>query len=118
MNDELYLHANADVTVVTRLDGENAALSPTRDGHRVPPRLIRATPPFVDPTVRSKEFRQKETEGPFPLDAVYADDRLVVTWRHLFHTLGSGGARGKNVALCAVPNRTHPHARPTRWTPR
>jgi len=79
LNDELYLHANADITVVTKLD------------------------------VRSKDYSIKETEGRFKLDKMYGADNLEVTLLHQFNAIWSGGERGKNFALFAVPNSTHPY---------
>ncbi|KAL7531744.1 hypothetical protein ACHAXR_009828 [Thalassiosira sp. AJA248-18] len=78
LNDKLYLHANADVTVVTQLD------------------------------IRSRAHKRKATKGEFKLDVVYGDDRLSVIMLHDFNTIWSGGDRGKNFALFSVPNSTHP----------
>lgn len=80
LNEAIYLHANADVTVVTKLD------------------------------LRSKEHGLKEEKGQFKLNNVYGGDNLEVTMLHQFNTIWSGGERGKNYALFAVPNRTHPYA--------
>ncbi|KAL7540449.1 hypothetical protein ACHAWF_006683 [Thalassiosira exigua] len=79
LNDQIYLHANADVTVVTNLD------------------------------IRSRRHRKEPKEGEFKLDVVFGDGRLEVTMLHQFNTIWSGGDRGKNFALFAVPNSTHPN---------
>jgi len=80
LNEQVYLHANADVTVVTKLD------------------------------LRMKEYARKPREGQFELDNVYGGDNLVITMLHQFNTIWSGGDRGKNFALFSVPNSTHPNA--------
>mmetsp|Transcript_3526 Transcript_3526/g.8994 ORF Transcript_3526/g.8994 Transcript_3526/m.8994 type:complete len:836 (-) Transcript_3526:1456-3963(-) len=79
LNDELYLHANADVTVVTKLD------------------------------LRSKmHSRKAKKKVEFKLDVLYGENNLEVTMLHQFNTIWSGGDRGKNFALFSVPNITHP----------
>lgn len=80
LNDELYLHANADVTVVTKLD------------------------------LRSKEHSRKAEDGEFKLKVVYGKDNLEMIMLHQFNTIWSGGDRGKNFALFSIPNSTHPDA--------
>eukprot|EP00584_Thalassiosira_punctigera_P021091 CAMPEP_0172549560 /NCGR_PEP_ID=MMETSP1067-20121228/18592_1 /TAXON_ID=265564 ORGANISM="Thalassiosira punctigera, Strain Tpunct2005C2" /NCGR_SAMPLE_ID=MMETSP1067 /ASSEMBLY_ACC=CAM_ASM_000444 /LENGTH=841 /DNA_ID=CAMNT_0013336953 /DNA_START=508 /DNA_END=3033 /DNA_ORIENTATION=- len=78
LNENLYLHANADVTVVTQLD------------------------------LRSQEHGVKAKKDQFLLDVVYGEKNLEVTMLHQFNTIWSGGERGKNFALFSVPNITHP----------
>jgi hypothetical protein len=82
LNDAIYLHTNADVTVVTKLD--------IRDKKHT----------------RGKWNKKEE----FKLDIVYGEDNLEVTMLHQFNTIWSGGERGKNFALFAIPNATHPWA--------
>ena len=79
LNDELYLHANADVTVVTKLD------------------------------LRSKEFGRKAQKGEFKIDIVYGQNNLEMILLHQFNAIWSGGDRGKNFALFSIPNSTHPN---------
>lgn len=78
LNDKVYLHANADITVVTPIE------------------------------LRSKRHSRKAEEGEFKLDIVYGDPRMEVFMLHQFNTIWSGGDRGKNFALFSVPNSTHP----------
>ena len=40
---------------------------------------------------------------------MYGADNLEVTLLHQFNAIWSGGERGKNYALFAVPNSTHPY---------
>jgi len=78
LNDELYLHANADVTVVTKLD------------------------------LRSKEHSREATEDEFKINVIYGSNNLEMIMLHQFNTIWSGGDRGKNFALFSIPNTTHP----------
>ncbi|KAL9182590.1 hypothetical protein ACHAXT_013242 [Thalassiosira profunda] len=90
LNGAIYLHANADVTVVTKLDIRSKEHS--RNAEK------------IDCT----KFNFKD-HGECKLDVVYGEDNLEVTMLHQFNTIWSGGERGKNFALFAVPNQTHPH---------
>lgn len=78
LNDAIYLHANADVTVVTKLD------------------------------IRSFKHSRKAQQGEYKLDVIYGENKLEVTMLNMFNTIWSGGDRGKNFALFSVPNATHP----------
>mmetsp|Transcript_7088 Transcript_7088/g.16422 ORF Transcript_7088/g.16422 Transcript_7088/m.16422 type:complete len:836 (-) Transcript_7088:61-2568(-) len=100
LNGEVYLHANADITVVTKLD-------------------IMSKEHFDKKTANNGKYCKKENgtwwrgdkngdESPCTIDVVHGEDNLVVRMKHNFNAIWSGGDRGKNFALFSVPNATHP----------
>ena len=91
LNDEVYLHANADTTTVTKL------------------KLKAKGYDYVDKTLNRDP--SDDVDGilyrNFKLSNLYGGDLLEVSVEHQFNTIWSGGAFGKNYALFGIPNRTH-----------
>ncbi|EED89519.1 predicted protein [Thalassiosira pseudonana CCMP1335] len=94
LNGEVYLHANADTTVITQLKlrdkrprGEDSASSTTYNSSNA-------------------DADEREVK----LNSLFGGDLLEVSVMHQFNTVWSGGINGKNYALFTVPNKTHPEA--------
>jgi hypothetical protein len=97
LNGQVYLHANADTTVVTKLklkakgydtyatDADSTNKDPSDDE-------------------KGKVYRN------YKLQNLYGGDMLQVSVEHQFNTIWSGGLYGKNYALFGIPNKTHPDA--------
>lgn len=94
LNNEVYLHANADTTTVTKL------------------KLHAKGYPDLHRSVNKDPSDDKEGT-PFRnirLTNLYGGDRLEVYVEHQFNTIWSGGINGKNYALFGIPNKTHTDA--------
>ncbi|KAL3793481.1 hypothetical protein ACHAWO_002092 [Cyclotella atomus] len=95
----VYLHVNADTTVVTKLK-------------------LRAKgyPDLIDDDTDhgSNKDSSDDEKGKlyrnYKLQNLYGGDMLQVSVEHQFNTIWSGGLFGKNYALFGVPNKTHPEA--------
>lgn len=105
LNDEIYLHANADTVVVSRLSlGAGGSGDDNDDDTRSCADIAREA---------AKEKRWG-WEVPCRLSNLYGrvvdDGGLRVTLMRQFNTVWSGGHAGKNYALFSLPNATHPDA--------
>ena len=94
LNNEVYLHANADTTTVTKLKLHAKGYP---DLHR----SVNKDPSDDKEGLRYRNFR---------LTNLYGGDQLEVFVEHQFNTIWSGGIKGKNYALFGIPNETHPDA--------
>jgi len=100
LNKEIYLHANADTVVVTRLSlrakgyGDHADMGSAETCATV--------------AERAGTFGSWET--PCRMENLYGGDNLQITLMRQFNTIWSGGLNGKNYALFSIPNATHPDA--------
>lgn len=98
LNGQVYLHANADTTVVTKLKLKakgypDSSSDDTDDTNKDP-----------SDDEKGKLYRN------YKLQNLYGGDMLQVSVEHQFNTIWSGGLYGKNYALFGVPNKTHPEA--------
>ncbi|KAL7549896.1 hypothetical protein ACHAWF_013155 [Thalassiosira exigua] len=99
LNDEIYLHANADTVVVNRLSLEAKGFGGDDNGlHQV--QSCRS--------VSEEAGSMGSWDVPCLLDNLYGGDRLRVTLMRQFNTVWSGGSIGKNYALFGIPYATHP----------
>jgi hypothetical protein len=105
LNDEIYLHANADTVVVSRLSlGAGGAGGGGGDDN------VRSC---ADRAREAAEERRWGWEVPCRLGNLYGQDNgggLRVTLMRQFNTVWSGGREGKNYALFSLPNATHLYA--------
>lgn len=92
LNDEVYLHVNADTTMVTKLKLK-------AKGHDDIERPDNKDPSEDVDGVLYRDFR---------LSNLYGGDLLEVTVEHQFNTIWSGGLNGKNYALFALSKKTFP----------
>jgi len=97
LNDEIYLHINADTVIVSRLELRSKAYHDDEED--------------IDKCVNvAKEAGELGWfEKPCRLDNLYGGDNLQVTLMRQFNTIWSGGVYGKNYALFGIPNSTHPN---------
>ena len=97
LNNEIYLHINADTVIVSRLELRSKDYHDDED---------------VDTCVNvAKEAGELGWfEKPCRLNNLYGGDNLQVTLMRQFNTIWSGGVYGKNYALFGIPNSTHPSA--------
>ena len=107
LNKEIYLHANADTVVISKLrlrakgyidDNDNEVAHFTGEEDIVKP---------CD-EVSAEAGEEGNWEEPCLLDNTYGGDNLQVTLMRQFNTIWSGGIHGKNYALFGLPNSTHP----------
>ncbi|KAL3790815.1 hypothetical protein HJC23_004716 [Cyclotella cryptica] len=100
LNGEVYLHANADTTSVTKIKLRAKGFGDDADS------ADNNTSATKDPSddEAGKPYRN------FKLTNLYGGDLLQVSMEHQFNTLWSGGVNGKNYALFGIPNKTHPDA--------
>eukprot|EP00579_Thalassiosira_antarctica_P011259 CAMPEP_0201908992 /NCGR_PEP_ID=MMETSP0903-20130614/912_1 /ASSEMBLY_ACC=CAM_ASM_000552 /TAXON_ID=420261 /ORGANISM="Thalassiosira antarctica, Strain CCMP982" /LENGTH=593 /DNA_ID=CAMNT_0048443435 /DNA_START=100 /DNA_END=1881 /DNA_ORIENTATION=- len=101
LNNEIYLHANADTVVVNRL-------SLRAKGFGDDDAYVKNTGTCVE--VAAEGGAQGNWEKPCRLDNLYGGDNLQVMLMRQFNTIWSGGINGKNYALFSLPNATHPDA--------
>ncbi|KAL7530880.1 hypothetical protein ACHAXR_003724 [Thalassiosira sp. AJA248-18] len=93
LNNEIYLHANADTVVVTKI-----SLRAKGFGNN-------------DVGVNSTALRdEKMLDQPYILKNLHGGDDLQVTLMHQLNTIWSGGFYSKNFALFGIPNVEHPDA--------
>ena len=101
LNNEIYLHINADTVIVSRLKlkgkgfGDDIAYERDIDTCTV---------------VAEKAGEMGNWEEPCRLENLYGGDNLQVTLMRQFNTIWSGGIYGKNYALFGIPNATHSDA--------
>jgi len=101
LNNEIYLHANADTVVVSRL-------SLRAKGFGDYDAYMKNTDTCIDVAVEAG--KNGNWEKPCRFDNLYGGDKLQVTLMRQFNTIWAGGFGGKNYALFGVPNATHPEA--------
>mmetsp|Transcript_24233 Transcript_24233/g.52273 ORF Transcript_24233/g.52273 Transcript_24233/m.52273 type:complete len:719 (-) Transcript_24233:206-2362(-) len=101
LNNEIYLHANADTVSVNRL-------SLRAKGFGDDDAYLKNTGTCV--AVAEEAGEQGNWEKPCRFDNLYGGDNLQVTLMRQFNTIWSGGIYGKNYALFGLPNATHPDA--------
>ena len=98
LNGALYLHINADTVIVTQLRLRSKDMGETTT---------------TNADHEEEAVLQNGGEKQYTLRNVYGGDRLQVTLLHQFNTIwgvGKHWSYGKNYALFAVPNATHPAA--------
>ena len=96
LNGRIYLHANADTTVVTQLD-----LSVKGNGDYN--NLM-----YCDAIYKiSNHLTAEDMDKPCRMKSRYGGEKLEVAIRSQFRTIWSGGSKGKNYALFSIPNKTH-----------
>ena len=104
LNEEIYLHANADTVVVSRLSlGAGGGGGDDGGDART----------CADIAKEAVERQKWGWEMPCRLNNLYGrddDGGLRVTLMRQFNTVWSGGRAGKNYALFSLPNATHPDA--------
>jgi len=96
LNNELYLNINADTVIVTKLRLRSTTMSSAK---------------VADDEEDARLKRIGETQ--YRLKNLYGGDQLEVTLLRQFNTIwgeGKGASYGKNYALFALPNETHPAA--------
>lgn len=93
LNEEIYIHANMDTVVVSRL-------TVTAKGYGTDDDTVRACGDIA------REVLDNCWDSQCRLHNLYGGDGLRVTLMHQFNTIWSGGAKGKNYALFAVPDTT------------
>ena len=101
LNDETYLHTNADTVVVWILSMREKEF----DNHNAHAKKNRTCA-----EVASQGAPSGSWEKPFRLKDIYGDNNLRVTLMRQFNTICNGGVKGKNYALFGLPNTTHPDA--------
>jgi hypothetical protein len=100
LNDDIYLHANADTVVVNRLSLKAKGFGDDNAYSQIGTCFA----------VAEEAGTVGGWEKPCRLDNLYGGDKLQVTLMHQFNTIWSGGIYGKNYALFGIPNATHPDA--------
>eukprot|EP00584_Thalassiosira_punctigera_P002884 CAMPEP_0172533140 /NCGR_PEP_ID=MMETSP1067-20121228/5940_1 /TAXON_ID=265564 ORGANISM="Thalassiosira punctigera, Strain Tpunct2005C2" /NCGR_SAMPLE_ID=MMETSP1067 /ASSEMBLY_ACC=CAM_ASM_000444 /LENGTH=596 /DNA_ID=CAMNT_0013317735 /DNA_START=475 /DNA_END=2265 /DNA_ORIENTATION=+ len=101
LNNEVYLHANADTVIVNRLSLRAKGFGDD-DAH------MRST--GTCEAVAEEGGEMGNWEKPCRMDNLFGGDKLQITLMRQFNTVWSGGVYGKNYALFGVPNATHPNA--------
>ena len=108
LNNEIYLHANADTVVISKLRLRAKGYYGNDDGNN-----NSETEDIVMKTcdeVAKEAGEEGSWETPCQLNNKYGGDKLQVTLMRQFNTIWSGGMHGKNYALFALPNTTHPNS--------
>lgn len=108
LNDEIYLHANGDTVVVTRISLRSKGFSNSDVG--IKDVANNYDGPWRADILPAEERHRFSFVKPYNLKNMYGGDNLQVTMMHQFSTIWSGGIYGKNYALFGVPNATHPDA--------
>ena len=101
LNDEIYLHINADTVILSRLSLRAQGFG----DDRAYAREVGACAAVV-----AAAGERGSWEKPCRLENLYGGDRLQVTLMRQFNTIWSGGANGKNYALFGVPDTKSPGA--------
>jgi len=101
LNDEIYLHANADTVVVSRLSLGAGGLGDIIDDN------TRSCADIAKEAVKEQRWGW---DVPCRLSNLYGHGGLRVTLMRQFNTVWSGGHAGKNYALFSLPNVTRPDA--------
>ena len=101
MNNEIYLHANADTVAINRI-------SLKAKGYGDDEAYVKN----IDTCFRvaGEAGEQGNWDKPCRIDNLYGGDNLQVSLARQFNTIWSGGIYGKNYALFGIPNTTHPDA--------
>ncbi|KAL7462645.1 hypothetical protein ACHAXS_003022, partial [Conticribra weissflogii] len=109
LGEDVYLHANADLVVVTTLDlatrgSDDASVT---DGNEKNYQNNSNKSEDTDDVNSSDSVAEADERGeddkPFTLKNLYGGDKLQVTLQHPFNTIWSGGSKGKNYALFTIP---------------
>ncbi|KAL7533111.1 hypothetical protein ACHAXR_005048 [Thalassiosira sp. AJA248-18] len=101
LNNEIYLHINADTVIVNRLSLRAKGFGDDDAYARDTGTCYHAA---------SVAGEEGNWEQPCRLENLYGGDNLQVTLMRQFNTIWSGGVYGKNYALFGIPNVTHPDA--------
>lgn len=101
LNNEIYLHANADTVVLNRIQ-----LRAKNYGKEYVAHIENTDKCF---NVAKEAGEVGNWERPCRIDNLYGGDKLQVTLMRQFNTVWSGGIYGKNYALFGIPNTTHPN---------
>ena len=99
LNDEIYLHINADTVIISRLSLKAKGIGGT-DNDDVGTCF----------EVAKEAGPLGSWEKPCRLNNLYGGDNLQVTLMRQFNTIWSGGINGKNYALFGIPNTKNPNA--------
>jgi len=100
LNNEIYLHVNANTVIVNRLMLRGKGFGDDDDAA-----YLRTTDTCAKVASENTDLNW---ETPCRLDNLYGGDNLQIGLMRQFNTIWSGGLRGKNYALFGVPNATHP----------
>jgi len=111
LGDDIYLHANADLVVVSTLDLATRG-SDNKSGRDEEEKKNEENEENSNKSEDTDDMKssntdaetdEKDEDRPFVLKNLYGGGKLQVTLQHPFNTIWSGGSKGKNYALFTIP---------------